>query len=128
MEKMNFDTSLCGFLEYFLEKKLMQTTWSWPPVGRFNHSLTTLKLPSLLTAWPFERFIMNHILWKHWSFYVIHNHHFSYLLVYMEKMNFCGCLCGLLEYFRETKIPTDYICKSHDHDHQWANLFMLWLP
>ncbi len=46
----------------------------------------------------------------------------------MEKKNFCGYLCHLMEYFREKKIPPDYPCKSHDHDHQWADLVMAWLP
>ncbi len=37
---------------------------------------------------------------------VIHDHHFLYLLlIYMEKMNFLGALCALLEYFREKKLP-----------------------
>ncbi len=35
---------------------------------------------------------------------------------------FCGSLCGLLEYFLEKKLLPDYPCKSHDHDHQWADL------
>ncbi len=46
----------------------------------------------------------------------------------MEKMNFCGSLCSLLEYFHEKLLPPDYPCKSHDHDHQWADLVMAWLP
>ncbi len=33
-------------------------------------------------------------------------------------------LCCLLEYFHEKNLPPDYPCKSHDHDHQWADLFM----
>ncbi len=37
----------------------------------------------------------------HWSLQVIRDHKFAHLLVYMEKINFCGSLCGLLEYFRE---------------------------
>ncbi len=40
----------------------------------------------------------------------------------------CGSLCNFLEYFRKKKLPTDYSCKSHDHDHQWADLVMAWLP
>ncbi len=84
-----------------------------------------LKLPSLFVAWLF---IINHIIWKHWSFLVIRDHHFSHLLVYMEKINFCDSLCILLEYFHEKKCPPDYPCKSHDHAHQWAYLVMVWLP
>ncbi len=60
---------------------------------------------------------------KHWSFYVIHDQHFSHLLVYMEKMNFVG-LCVILEYFRKKKTHLNYLCKLHDHDHQWADLVM----
>ncbi len=39
------------------------------------------------------------------SFYVIHDHHFSYLHVYMENMNLCLSLCILLKYFRENPPP-----------------------
>ncbi len=45
----------------------------------------------------------------------------------MEKMNFCGSLCGLQEYFLEQNIPSDYPCISHDYDHQWDVLVMAWL-
>ncbi len=44
------------------------------------------------------------------------------------KMNFCGYLCGLLYYFLEKQLSSDYPCKSYDHDHQWAVLVMAWLP
>ncbi len=64
-----------------------------------------LKLPSLFAAWLFWTFHTNHIIWKHWSFEVIHDHHFSHLLVYMKKKNFCGSLCVLLEYLLEKKTP-----------------------
>ncbi len=37
-------------------------------------------------------------------------------------MNFCGSLCSLLEYFLEETLSSDYPCKSHYHDHQWAVL------
>ncbi len=46
------------------------------------------------------------LLWTFHNKYealVIHDHHFCHLLVYREKMNFCGSLCGLLEYFHEKK-------------------------
>ncbi len=42
----------------------------------------------------------------------------------MENKNFCGSLCGLLEYFLEKKLLSDYPGKSHDHDHQWAVFVM----
>ncbi len=44
------------------------------------------------------------------------------------KNNFCWSLCSLLEYFCDKKLPPDYPCKSQDHNHQWADLFMPWLP
>ncbi len=52
--KMNFCGSLCGLLEYFLEKKTplrlpMQITWPWPPEGRFNHGLITIKQRKMWT-------------------------------------------------------------------------------
>ncbi len=55
---------------------------------------------------------------------VIHDHHFSHLLVYIKNINFCGYLCSILEYFQEKKTPPDHPCKSHDHDYQWADLVM----
>ncbi len=30
--------------------------------------------------------------------------------------------------FSQEKIPSDYPCKSHNHDHQLADLVMAWLP
>ncbi len=36
---------------------------------------------------------------------LIHDHHFFYLLIYMEKMNFCGAMCALMEYFPKKKLP-----------------------
>ncbi len=55
---------------------------------------------------------------------VILHHHFSHLLVNMEIIKFCGYLCGLLEYCHKKKLPPDYPCKSHVHDHQLADLVM----
>ncbi len=37
--------------------------------------------------------------------------------LFVIKVNvhdFCGSLCGLLQYFLEKKLPSDYPCKSHD--------------
>ncbi len=36
---------------------------------------------------------------------IIRHHHFPYLLIYMEKINFCGALCTLLEYFHYKMSP-----------------------
>ncbi len=44
------------------------------------------------------------------------------------KVNFYGSLCSLLKYFLENKLPSCYLCKSHDHDQQWADFVMAWLP
>ncbi len=55
-------------------------------------------------------------------------YHFSHLFLYMQKMNFYKSLRSLLMYFLEIKLLPDYICKSHDHDHQWADFVMAWLP
>ncbi len=35
-----------------------------------------------------------------------HDHHFSHLPCFHEKINFCESLLALLEYFRETKLRT----------------------
>ncbi len=65
-----------------------------------------LKLPSLFAArlfWTFHNKLHNMkvlVILSH------HDHHFSYLLIFMKQMNFCGSLWALLEYFREKKLPT----------------------
>ncbi len=82
-----------------------------------------LKLPSLFAAWIFRTF---HIKSHTMKALVIHDHHFSHLFVYMEKMTFCWSLCCLVEYFLEKKLLPDYPFKSHDHDYQWEDLVMAW--
>ncbi len=73
-----------------------------------RHTPSLLKLPSLFAArliWPFHNKLHNMkalVILSH------HDHHFFHLLVFMKKMNFCGSLWGLLEYFREKKLPTDH--------------------
>ncbi len=66
--------------------------------------LACLKHPSLFAAllfWTYHNKSHNMnalvILSHSWSPF------FSHLLVYMEKISFCGSLCSLLEYFREKK-------------------------
>ncbi len=44
-----------------------------------------------------------------------HDHHFSHLLVYMEKINFCGSLSALLDYFRGKKLPTAHCLNIGAH-------------
>ncbi len=83
----------------------MQITWPWSPVGRFGHSL---KLPSLFAAklfWTFHNKLHNMkalVILSHHD----HDDHFSHLLVFIKKKNFCGSMWALLEYFREKKLPT----------------------
>ncbi len=64
-----------------------------------------LNLPSLFTARHFWRF---HNKLHNMKALVIRSHrdhHFSHLLVFMKKMNFCGSLWALLEYVRGKKTP-----------------------
>ncbi len=77
---------------------------------------SSLKLPSLFATQLF------------WTFHIkSHNMEtFLPLTCLYAKNNFCPW--GLLEYFLEIKLLPDYPCKSHDHDHQWVDLVMAWLP
>ncbi len=57
---------------------------------------------SLQLFWTFHNILHNMkalVILSH------HDHHFSNLLVFMKKMNFCT-LWALLVYFREKKLPT----------------------
>ncbi len=71
----------------------------------FIYLCTSLNLPSLDAArlfWTFHNKLHNKkalVILSH------HDHHFSHLLVFMKKMNFCGSLWALLEYFHEKKTP-----------------------
>ncbi len=80
--------------------------------------ITWLKLLSLFTVWLFWTF---HNKSHNMKALVILSHSRSPFLpltcLYIEKMNFCGSLCGLLEYFFEKNLFPNYPCKSHDHDH-----------
>ncbi len=75
----------------------------WPFISFLNISL---KLPSLFAArffWTFHNKLHDMkalVILSH------HDNHFSYLLVFMKKENFCGSLWALLEYFRKKKLPT----------------------
>ncbi len=68
-------------------------------------------LPSLFAAWCFWTFHNKSHNMKNWSSWVIHDHHFSHVLVYMNKMNFYGSMCAFLEYFLKKKLPSD----RHSH-------------
>ncbi len=92
----------------------------------FSMMTDNLKLPSLFAAWLFWMF-HNKSHYMKALVGLIHDHHFSNLLVYIEKMNLCGSLCGLLEYF---------LCLLHDfselfwinhivtHDHHLSHLLV----
>ncbi len=81
-------------------------TWRTTYIFVWNnrYSLLIKKLPSLFAAWFFWKFQIDHIIWKYWSFEVVRYHYFSYLFIYMEKMNFYGVLFILLEYFSEKNL------------------------
>ncbi len=107
----------CSCMLHWLDERsatLVQSTSNWLAYGE-TVTCCHLKLPFQFAAWHFWTFYnkshnMNAwvIIWKHWSYMkalAIHDHHFSHLLVYMETVNFCGSLYGLLEYFCEKKLP-----------------------
>ncbi len=41
-----------------------------------------------------------------------------------EKGTFVGLCAAFWSVFVRKKLPPDYPCKSHVHDHQWADLVM----
>ncbi len=86
-----------------------------------------LMLPSLFTAWLFGTF---HTKSHNMKTLVSLSYSWSPFLpltcLYGQN-EILGSLCGLLEYFLEKKIPQDYPCKLHEHDHMWADLVMTWL-
>ncbi len=83
-----------------------------------------LKLPSLFLAWTFWTF---HNKSHNMKALVILNHSWSPFLP-------LTCLYGKNELlwsfgvFLRGKLLPDHPCKSHDHNHQWADLMMAWLP
>ncbi len=78
--------------------------WTWWPKDSNNFHL---KLPSLFAAWIFWTF---HNESHNMKALVILSHSWSLFLplVCMEKINFCGSLCGILEYFLEKNLLPDY--------------------
>ncbi len=55
----------------------------------------------------------------------LHDHHVSYLFIYMEKMNFCEALCALLEYFHEKTLPRHHCSNIGVHigiQLSWSNI------
>ncbi len=75
----------------------------------------TLKLPSLFSARLFGTFQNKLHNMKALVILSHHDHHFSHLLVFMKKMNFCGSLWALLEHFREKKLPTVHYFNIRAH-------------
>ncbi len=66
----------------------------------------SLKLPSLFAGWFFWTFHNKSHNMKDWSFFrTIHDHDFSYLLIYMEKMNFCGPCVPFWSIFARKNFP-----------------------
>ncbi len=83
-----------------------------------------LKLPSLFDAWLFWTF---HTKSHNMKALVILSHSWSQflpLIVYMEKKTLVGLYAAFWGIFLRKKLLSDYPCKSHDHDPQWAVLVM----
>ncbi len=103
-------------------------TFIFTNIHSFHIFHSHLKLPSLFITW-FLKTVHNKS--HNMKALVTLNHSWSPFLPlicsYGKNMNFCGFLCGLLEYFHDKKTPPRSPCKSHNHDHQWADLVMAWL-
>ncbi len=86
-----------------------------------------LKLPSLLAAWLFWTF---HNKSHNMKVLVILSQSWSPFLPltcsYGKKWTVMGLCAALWSIFLRKKLLSDYTCKSHDHDHQWAYLVMAW--
>ncbi len=84
-----------------------------------------LKRRSLFAAWLFWTF---HTKSHNMKALVILSNSWSPFLpltcLYGKKLTFVGLCTAFWSIFWE-KLPSDYPCKSHDHDHQWAVLVML---
>ncbi len=97
--------------------------WRYVPVYFIK-----LKLPSLLTAWLFWTF---HNKSHNMKTLVILSYSWSPFLPLTCLYGKNELLWGSVqpsEVFSREKHSPDYPCKSHDHDHQWADLVMAWLP
>ncbi len=88
-------------IPYYLELGCLYNRW-WKICVKTGYHY--LKLPSLFAAWPFWTFHTKSHNIK--ALVTLSNSWSAFLpLVHMEKMNFCGSLCSLLEYFLEKKTP-----------------------
>ncbi len=89
-------------------------------------------LQCFLLCLPTWLFWTVHNKWHKMKAFVILNHSrspfLSLTLLIWGKINFCESLSDLLEYFLDIqKLPPDHPFKSHDWDHQWADLVVAWL-
>ncbi len=88
-----------------------------------------LKLPSPFAAWPFWTC---HKKSHNMKAVVILNHSWSPFLpltsYYGKQRTFVGLCADFWSIFLRKKLPLDHPCKWYDHDHQWADLVMAWLP
>ncbi len=98
-------------------------------VSPFRFSIW-LKLPSLFAVWLFWPF---HTKSHNMKAFVILSHSWSPFLsltyLYGKKWTFVGLCVAFWCIILRKNSP--YICiymQSHDHDHQWADLVMAWLP
>ncbi len=79
----------------------------------------SLKLPSLFIAWLLWTFHTESHNMKSLVILIL-NHSwppFLPLTCLYGKKELCRSLCGILKYFLEKKLLSDYPGKSHDHDH-----------
>ncbi len=92
-------------------------------------NIPTLKLHSLFATrrfWTFHNKSHNMkalvIPSRSWSQFL------SLTCLYGKNEPLWVFVCSFGVFSREKKLPPDYPCKSHDHDHQWTGLIMVWLP
>ncbi len=87
------------------------------------------KLPPLFAAWHFWTF---HNKSHNMKALVILSHSWSPFLpltcLYGNKWSFVGLCVAFWSIFLQKKLLPDDPCKSHDHDHQWADFVMVSLP
>ncbi len=75
-----------------------------PKLSDIDTQLTYFKATFSICCMTFLN-ILNHIIWKHWPFSVIHDHHFSHLLVYMEKWTFVDICVAFCTIFLRSNSP-----------------------
>ncbi len=92
------------------------------------YQITTLKLPSLFTAWLFWTFyIKSHnmkALSHSWSPFLPLIPTYSFIWKNEHSVGLCAAFWSI---FLRNKLHPEYSCQTRDHDHQWADLVMAWL-